>query len=1295
MLTIPGQAAFTPPQMARLSQKISRLAPSIAGVQAQWVYFIESSAGTVEQSKLAQLLIGEDTVPTKPIAPPNSHPLEFWVIPRIGTLSPWSSKATQILQLCGWPEIERIERGCLYTLFAMQPLTKNDKQALLALLHDRMTQSALQEAPTEVLLFGHHNVRKLTECPMLTEGKAALEQANKKNGLALNAQEIDYLYQLFTGLNRNPTDVELMMFAQANSEHCRHKIFRGLWEIDGEAKPNTLFGMIQHTHKMNPQGTIVAYSDNSAIVEGLDGQRFFADPDTHEYKFHAEPIHIIAKVETHNHPTAIAPFAGAATGTGGEIRDEGATGRGAKSKAGLAGFAVSNLHIPDLPQPWEKTYGYPANIASSLDIMLEAPIGAARFGNEFGRPSICGYFRSYEQTIENAGKVEQRGYHKPIMLAGGIGNIRAMHAHKNQLEEEMLLIVLGGPALLIGLGGGAASSMTATDKQIELDFASVQRDNPEMERRCQEVIDVCWALGEDNPIVAIHDVGAGGLSNALPEILNDSQRGGKIDLRAIPTADPSLSPVELWCNEAQERYVLAINKDDLPEFQAIAERERCPFAVVGIATESQQLILQDEVGEPTPVDMPLPALLGKLPPLTRKDKTRVNKSLALNLQAIHLTEAVNRVLQHPTVADKSFLITIGDRSVGGLVARDQMVGPWQVPVADVAVTASDFVGFTGEAMALGERPPIALLDPAASARMAMGEALTNLAAADITDLSRVKLSANWMAACGYAGEDAALYSAVQAIAYDMCPPLKISIPVGKDSLSMRTVWKGAEGEKAVIAPLSLNVTAFAPVADIRQTLTPLLRTDIDDTQLIFIDLAKGKQRLGGSILGQVFNQQGDTPPNVDDPQVLANLFSALRKMRTQKLIYAYHDRSDGGLFTTLAEMSFASHCGLTLDISALGLNAIASLFNEELGVVIEIKQANWEKVKAILHHEHLAEHAHVIGTLNTNDHLIIKQNDKEIFNAPRVELQRLWSKTSYHMQALRDNSDYALQQYDKLLDAKDPGLLVELTFDPTKDVAAPYIQSGAKPRVAVLREQGINGYMEMAAAFTRAGFQAVDVHMTDILSGRMDLRDFKGLAAGGGFSYGDVLGAGRGWAASILQHEKARKIFSDFFQRKDTFSLGLCNGCQMMAQLRELIPGAENWPVFTQNLSEQFEARLVNVEITNSPSIFLQDMAGSFLPVVLSHGEGYAKFISKVPPIVSLRYVDHHGKPTEHFPENPNGSPGGATGFTSADGRALIMMPHPERTFRTVQYSWYPREWGEDSPWMRMFRNARVWVGLG
>ncbi len=1298
MLLLNGPSAFSSVQLVRLRQRLASLVSKIADVQASWVYFIDiSSPVTAEQTAELKALLNKPTeqnfneivsevlvnnVVEEVVPEGNNLSQSLWVLPRIGTLSSWSSKATQILQVCGWKDIKRVERGCVYRIDSTSPLTTTDWDLIFPVLHDRMTESALFEPPTPEMLFGHPARRSVTECPVLLEGRDALIKANQQWGLALSNPEIDYLQGLFTELKRNPTDVELMMYAQMNSEHCRHKIFRSEWIIDGQAQPSSLFGMIKDTHKRNPQGTLIAYSDNAAVIEGSKGERFFADPLSHRYQTVSENIHFVAKVETHNHPTAIAPAPGAATGTGGEIRDEGATGRGAHSKAGLVGYTVSNLHIPDDPQPWEAPYGYPQNMASSLAIMLEAPIGAARFGNEFGRPNICGYFRTFEQTTLDG---LHRGYHKPIMLAGGIGNIREQHVHKNQLQPDMLLIVLGGPALLIGLGGGAASSMEASDKKIDLDFASVQRDNAEMERRCQEVIDACWALGEKNPIVAIHDVGAGGLSNALPELLHDSGRGGKIDLSKIPTADPSLSPLELWCNEAQERYVLSISKNDLPLFQQIAERERCIFAVVGTATESQQLIVHDENNNP--VDLPLPALLENMPTLTRNVKTVKKNHQALDLKTISLEDAIDRVLQLPCVSDKTFLITIADRSVGGMVARDQMIGPWQVPVADVAVTAADYKGFAGEAMALGERPPIALLDPAASGRIAVGEAVLNLMAADIKALNQVKLSANWMAACGYEGEDAGLYAAVKALSYDMCYALGISVPVGKDSLSMRSAWSG---DKLVVSPVSLNVTAFSAVNDIRKTLTPLLDTQ-HDTQLLFIDLAKGQQRLGGSALAQVFNHIGDVPPNVEEPELLVKFFSALQELRHQELLLAYHDRSDGGLITTLLEMAFASHCGLDIDISHLG-ESLPVLFNEELGVVVQVRMNDVDKVKSIFDKNQLDQYCHEIAKVNGNNDITIK-SDQFIYQANRVDLQRKWSRTSYEIQKLRDNPECALQQFDQVLGENDLGLIAKINFDMSDDIAAPYINKGIAPKVAILREQGVNGHLEMAAAFMHAGFEAVDVHMTDILSGRVELSGFNGLAACGGFSYGDVLGAGRGWAATILRNEVARDVFAEFFARNNTFTLGICNGCQMLSHLRELIPGADAWPYFMSNRSEQFEARLVNVEIAESPSILLKGMEGSILPIIVSHGEGFAENVKGDAPLICARYVDGHGQATERYPANPNGSANGATGFTTTDGRVTIMMPHPERIVRVVQHSWHPAEWkGNDGPWMRLFRNARVWL---
>ena len=1294
MLLLTGHPAYTASQLTRLRQRLAAAVPEIGAVQAKWVYFVDSKTPVTgaQAQELTELLKPGVNKPGEVVSDDfPAEGLQLWVIPRVGTLSPLSSKASQILQLCGWQDVQRVERGCIYHIQAATPLNEKQLSVLLPLIHDRMTQSVLFTAPTTELLFGHHQPRPLAECSVLQEGKPALEHANKNWGLALSDQEMDYLFNLFSELKRNPTDVELMMFAQMNSEHCRHKIFKSQWEIDGQPQDKSLFDMIRYTHQMNPQGTLVAYADNAAVIAGLVGEKFLIDPETQVYKTVAEPIHIVAKVETHNHPTAIAPAPGAATGTGGEIRDEAATGRGAHTKAGLVGYAVSNLHIPFYNQPWEQAYGYPSNMASSLAIMLEGPIGAARFGNEFGRPNLCGFFRTYEETVDNV----RRGYHKPIMLAGGLGNIREQHVKKNNVQPDMLLIVLGGPALLIGLGGGAASSMAASDSKIELDFASVQRDNAEMERRCQEVINSCWALDEKNPIVVIHDVGAGGLSNALPELLHDSDRGGQIDLRKIPTADPSLSPLELWCNEAQERYVLSITKNDLPRFQAIADRERCPFAVVGVATGSQQLVIEDNAKQ-NPVDLPLPALLGNMPPLHIK-ATSVEKNRDAYDANVDLVQAIDRVLQLPTVADKTFLITIGDRSVGGLVARDQMVGPWQVPVADVAVTAADFIGFTGEAMALGERPPVALLDAAASARMAVGEAITNLIAADIVALNQVKLSANWMAACSYAGdytgENANLYAAVQALSH-LCPALGISVPVGKDSLSMRATWRINDEDKAVVSPVSLNVTAFAAVNDIRRTLTPVLEVTAEPTQLIFVDLAAGSQRLGGSALTQVFNQVGDVAPNVDHPELLVKFVQALQELRQQHLSLAYHDRSDGGLLVTLLEMAFAAHCGLDIDVTSIGEQPVSSLFNEELGAVIQIHTRDEQQVKNILQKYDLLNVMHTVAKINTDDDITIHHEKKMLYQAPRVELQRKWSRTSFEMQKLRDNPECAQQQFDKLLDNKDPGLAVKVTFDRQDNIAAPFVNKGAKPQVAILREQGVNSHMELAAAFVHAGFEAIDVHMTDILSGRRDLRAFKGLGAGGGFSYGDVLGAGRGWASTILRNSLAADVFGDFFQRQDTFTLGICNGCQMMPYLRDLIPGAESWPYFIDNHSEQFEARLVSVEILPSPSILLRGMEGSYLPVVVSHGEGYAQQKEGDKPLVCARYIDNYGRATESFPHNPNGSLGGATGFTTTDGRVTILMPHPERIVRVVQHSWHPSEWKDDNgPWRRIFQNARVWVG--
>ncbi|MCK9530021.1 MAG: phosphoribosylformylglycinamidine synthase, partial [Gammaproteobacteria bacterium] len=1105
----------------------------------------------------------------------------------------------------------------------------------------------------------------------------------------------------FQKLGRNPTDVELMMFAQANSEHCRHKIFNADWIIDGRKQEHSLFKMIRNTYHHHKEGVLSAYKDNAAVLDGAVAGRFFPDPSTGEYGYHREPVHMMIKVETHNHPTAISPHPGAATGSGGEIRDEGATGRGGKPKAGLTGFSVSNLRIPGFEQPWETDFGKPGRIVSALDIMLEGPIGAASFNNEFGRPSINGYFRTFEEKVPGPNGDEVRGYHKPIMIAGGLGNIRAIHVEKDLIPPGAQLIVLGGPAMLIGLGGGAASSMAQGTSHEDLDFASVQRSNPEMERRCQEVIDRCWQQGEDNPIISIHDVGAGGLSNAMPELVNDAGRGARFELRTIPNDEPGMSPKEIWSNESQERYVLAVSPERMEEFNAICERERCPYAVIGEATEEQQLVVGDAHFDNTPVDMPMEVLLGKPPKMLRDVQHKPFHKPDFDTRSINLRDAAYRLLKLPTIADKRFLITIGDRTVTGLIARDQMVGPWQEPVADCGVTAANFDTYTGEAMAMGERTPVALVDHAASARMAVAEAITNIAAARIDKLSDIKLSANWMAPAGHPGEDAGLFDAVRAVGMELCPALGLTIPVGKDSMSMKTVWDDDKGEKqAVTAPLSLIVTAFAPVTDVRRTLTPQLRNEEGDTDLILIDLGRGRQRLGGSCLAQVYKQTGHQAPDLETPEHLKAFFDAIQTLNDRKLLLAYHDRSDGGLFVTLAEMAFAARTGVTVQLDGLGEDAAAALFNEELGAVIQVRHQDTDDVLAWLHDFGMGKHSHVIGELNDEDRVVIMHRDLEAFSELRVDLQRAWAETSYRMQSLRDNPECAQEEFDRLLDVSDPGLSPVLTFEPDEDIAAPFIARGVRPRVAILREQGVNGQVEMAAAFDRAGFASVDVHMSDVLSGRVQLKDFQGLAACGGFSYGDVLGAGEGWAKSILFNPRAREEFETFFHRGDSFALGVCNGCQMMSNLHELIPGADGWPRFVRNGSEQFEARVAMVEVLRSPSLFLKGMEGARLPIAVAHGEGRAEFRDTDAPahalrehLACVRYVDNYGDPTEVYPANPNGSPLGLTGLTTRDGRVTILMPHPERVFRTVQYSWHPDDWGVDGPWMRMFRNARVWVG--
>lgn len=1297
MLILRGAPALSAFRHGKLLAQLTEKVPAVSGLYAEFAHFAEVSGalGAEEQQVLTRLL---KYGPSVPVQEPAGR--LFLVVPRFGTISPWSSKASDIAHNCGLEKIQRLERGIAY--YVQGELSDSDAALVAAALHDRMTQLVLGRFEEAANLFSHAQPKPLTAVDVLGGGRAALEKANVELGLALAEDEIDYLVQAFTGLARNPHDIELMMFAQANSEHCRHKIFNASWDIDGESQDKSLFGMIKNTYQLHNEGVLSAYKDNAAVIVGSVAGRFYPNPETREYAASQEPVHILMKVETHNHPTAIAPFPGASTGSGGEIRDEGATGRGAKPKAGLTGFTVSNLNIPGFEQPWEKPYGKPERIVTPLDIMIEGPLGGAAFNNEFGRPALTGYFRTFEQAIDSPRGEEVRGYHKPIMLAGGMGNIREDHVQKGEISVGGKLIVLGGPAMLIGLGGGAASSMATGTSSADLDFASVQRDNPEMERRCQEVIDRCWQLGEHNPIKFIHDVGAGGLSNAFPELVNDGGRGGRFELRNIPNDEPGMAPHEIWCNESQERYVLSVDAVDLERFAAICERERCPFAVVGEATEEAHLTVADSHFGNKPVDMPLNVLLGKAPRMHRSAQREAGQGDDFNAASVYLDEAVGRVLRHPTVASKSFLITIGDRSITGLVARDQMVGPWQVPVADCAVTAASYDVYTGEAMAMGERTPLALLDAPASGRMAIGETLTNLAAARIEKLSDIKLSANWMAAAGHPGEDARLYDTVRAVGMELCPQLGLTIPVGKDSMSMKTRWSDEGAEKSVTSPLSLIVSGFAPVVDVRQTLTPQLRLDKGATDLILIDLGRGQNRLGGSILAQVYGKLGREVPDVDDAEDLRAFFAVIQGLNADGLLQAYHDRSDGGLLTTVLEMAFAGHCGLDLNLDSLLDDADdvpAVLFSEELGAVIQVRQDDTEIVLAQFSAAGLGDCVAVIGQPTNNGYVSIRLAGSEVFSGDRRLLQRQWAETSYQIQRLRDNADCADQEFDALLEEDNPGLSVKLSFDVNQDIAAPYIKRGVRPQVAVLREQGVNGQVEMAAAFDRAGFAAVDVHMSDILAGRVSLEAFKGLVACGGFSYGDVLGAGEGWAKSILFHAGARDAFQAFFERKDSFALGVCNGCQMMSNLHELIPGTENWPHFVRNRSEQFEARVAMVQVQDSPSILLQGMAGSRMPIAIAHGEGHAEFASEeallqadLSGTVALRYIDNHGKVTERYPANPNGSPRGITGLTSRDGRVTIMMPHPERVVRAVTNSWRPDEWREDGGWMRLFRNARVWV---
>jgi phosphoribosylformylglycinamidine synthase len=1297
MLILRGAPALSEFRIQKFIDQCAKAALPVSSIYAEFVHFADLTAAlsAEQQAVLNKLLTYGPTITSH--QPTGTLLL---VTPRPGTISPWSSKATDIAHNCGLNQIKRLERGLAYYVNTSRVLTADEQQQLAALLHDRMMETVFTALEQAQALFSKAEPTPLSSVDILSGGRAALAEANIRLGLALAEDEIDYLVSNFTALGRNPNDIELYMFAQANSEHCRHKIFNADWTIDGVAQPKSLFKMIKNTFEQTPDYVLSAYKDNAAVMEGSKAGRFFPTPDSQEYQYHHEDIHVLMKVETHNHPTAISPFPGAATGSGGEIRDEGATGVGSKPKAGLVGFSVSNLRIPGFEQPWETDFGKPDRIVSALDIMIDGPLGGAAFNNEFGRPNILGYFRTYEEKVPSHNGEEVRGYHKPIMLAGGLGNIRAEHVQKGELPVGAKLVVLGGPAMNIGLGGGAASSMASGQSAEDLDFASVQRENPEIERRCQEVIDRCWQLGADNPIVFIHDVGAGGLSNAFPELVNDGGVGGKFELRNVPNDEPGMSPLEIWCNESQERYVMAIPADKMPVFEQICKRERAPFAVVGEATAEQHLTLSDKHFGNTPIDLPLSVLLGKAPKMHRDVISQQTAGQALDFAGVSIVEATERLLRLPTIAEKTFLISIGDRSVTGMVARDQMVGPWQVPVANCAVTTAALDTYHGEAMSMGERTPVALLDFAASARLAVAEAITNIAATDIGELKRIKLSANWMSAAGHPGEDAGLYAAVKAIGEELCPALEVTIPVGKDSMSMKTKWQQNGEDQAVTSPLSLVITAFARVEDVRKTVTPQLRTDQGASSLLLLDLGLGENRLGASCLAQVYKQLGQTAPDLATPDLLINFFNAIQKLTNEQKLLAYHDRSDGGLLLTLAEMAFAGKAGWTVDVAALGADDLAVLFSEELGAVIQVADSELAYVQQVLAEFNLADCSYLLGAVNASDALIVNRGEQQLYSDSRIRLRSIWAETTYQMQAMRDNPECAKQEFAAKSDQQDPGLNVKLSFDLNEDVAAPYILKGVKPRIAVLREQGVNSHVEMAAAFNRAGFTAVDVHMSDILSGRRGLEEFNGLVACGGFSYGDVLGAGEGWAKSILFNDKARAEFARFFERDSTFTLGVCNGCQMVSNLKSLIPGAELWPRFVRNTSDRFEARFSLVQVQQSPSVLFAGMAGSQMPIAVSHGEGHAEFASSAAlaaaeqsGTVALRFVDNYGQVTQQYPQNPNGSANGITALTTTDGRVTIMMPHPERVFRAVSNSWHPDEWQEDSPWMRMFRNGRVWLG--
>ena len=1338
MLILPGSSALSAFRIQRLLSQLKEIAPAVNGISGRYCHFIASSAelSAADKTRLSAMLEYGEPFDA------DSQGESFIVIPRVGTISPWASKATDIAHNCGMTHIHRIERGVMYyvqlksgLLGKSQSLSADAAAAIAALLHDRMTETVVRHPEDAASLFNELQAQPLSYVDVKSGGHQALEEANTSLGLALSDDEIDYLNAAFTQAGRNPTDVELMMFAQANSEHCRHKIFNADWTIDGEKQDRSLFGMIKNTHQLQPRGTVVAYSDNSSVIEGAMISRFYPrEAEGKLYRSSDELTHILMKVETHNHPTAISPFPGASTGAGGEIRDEGATGRGGKPKAGLTGFTVSNLMITHAVQPWENACdvnqateqrsghgesaitGKPDRIASALQIMIEGPLGGAAFNNEFGRPNLAGYFRSYEQNVDGT----VYGYHKPIMIAGGMGNISALHTSKEGLPPGSLLIQLGGPGMRIGMGGSAASSMATGVNLADLDFDSVQRGNPEMERRAQEVINACWALAADNPILSIHDVGAGGLSNAFPELTNDAGRGAVFDLRKVPLEESGLAPKEIWSNESQERYVLGIAPASLALFKDMCERERCPFAVVGITTEERQLRVLDPEHDNYPVDMAMDVLLGK-PPKMHRDVQRVQRqTTAIDLTGITLEQAGERVLRLPTVADKSFLITIGDRSVGAHTVRDQMVGPWQVPVADCAITTMSHEGYLGEAMSMGERTPLAVINSPASGRMAVGEALTNIAAAAIADITDIKLSANWMAACGQPGQDAALFDTVKAVGMELCPALGLSIPVGKDSLSMRTTWQDEAGDKAVVSPVSLIVSAFAPVTDVRMSLTPQLRKDVGETALILIDLGRGKNRLGASSLAQVMQQIGNETPDVDSADDLKAFFAAIQQLNREQKILAYHDRSDGGLYSTLCEMAFAGHTGMSVNLDILAMESehaadwgdsknwagqvearrndltLRALFSEELGAVIQVRAEQKSEAMNVLREHGLGACSHIIGKLNERDVIEFTRDAQLIYQQPRTALHRLWSETSWRIARLRDNPACADAEYERLLDASDPGMTPKLSFNPAEDIAAPFIATGKRPRVAILREQGVNSHIETAYVMHKSGFDSVDVHMSDLIAGRAQLSDYQGLIAVGGFSYGDVLGAGEGWSKTILFNPLLSDMFSGFFQRSDTFALGICNGCQMMSSLKSIIPGAEHWPKFTRNKSEQFEARFAMVEVMESPSLFFAGMAGTQTPIAVAHGEGFANFAHTGNPdeaLVALRFVDHRGQATEAYPFNPNGSPSGITSVTTADGRFTVMMPHAERVFRTVNHSWHPAGWAEDSPWMRMFRNARHWVG--